>query len=58
MEASEFPVVEAGGVAAVVAGLLGLGGSLGLGLINVLQFVGGLGGVVYLVERGRAALSN
>ncbi|WP_167837441.1 hypothetical protein [Halosimplex halophilum] len=58
MDWSEFPVVEAAVVVVVLAGLFALGGGFGLGLVNVLQFVGWVGGLVYLAERGRTALSG
>lgn len=58
MDTSEFPLVETGVVLLVVVGLFGLMGTVGFALVNVLQFVGSIGGLVYLVERGRAALSE
>ncbi|MFC7140977.1 hypothetical protein ACFQMA_14225 [Halosimplex aquaticum] len=58
MDWSEFPVVEAETVVVALVGVFFLGGSVGFGLANALQFVGWVGGLVYLVERGRAALSH
>ncbi|QPV64821.1 hypothetical protein I7X12_09540 [Halosimplex litoreum] len=45
-------------VIVVLVGLFVLGGGAGLALANVFQFVGWVGGLVYLLDRARATVQG